>query len=141
MYDILELNNKLLFELRDIAKNLKIKRVESLRKQDLVYRILDQHAIVASGETAKNTSLPDKHHSRMKDKTTRQRIKKHTPGPSPTTESDNDVLLRFDTPVPELPKETKDDTFTDWREEKTPIVPGREEPVADTWTAPPDREK
>jgi transcription termination factor Rho len=77
----------------------------------------------------------------MKDKTTRQRIKKHTPGPSPTTESDNDVLLRFDTPVPELPKETKDDTFTDWREEKTPIVPGREEPVADTWTAPPDREK
>jgi transcription termination factor Rho len=48
MYDILELNEKVLTELRDIAKNLKIKRVESLRKQDLIYRILDQQAIIAT---------------------------------------------------------------------------------------------
>jgi transcription termination factor Rho len=45
MYDILELNKKLLTELRDIAKELKIKRVESLKKQDLVYKILDTQAI------------------------------------------------------------------------------------------------
>lgn len=48
MYDILELNKKLLSELRDIAKELKIKRVESFRKQDLIYKILDTQAIVAS---------------------------------------------------------------------------------------------
>ena len=48
MYDILELNEKVLTELRDIAKELKIKRVESLRKQDLIYRILDQQAIMAT---------------------------------------------------------------------------------------------
>jgi transcription termination factor Rho len=48
MYDILELNEKVLTELRDIAKELKIKRVESLRKQDLIYRILDQQAIIAT---------------------------------------------------------------------------------------------
>jgi transcription termination factor Rho len=48
MYDILELNKKLLPELREIAKELNIKRIEALRKQDLVYRILDQQAIVAS---------------------------------------------------------------------------------------------
>lgn len=48
MYDILELNKKLLAELRDIAKDLKVKRVESFRKQDLIYKILDQQAIVAS---------------------------------------------------------------------------------------------
>ncbi|MCF8225749.1 MAG: transcription termination factor Rho [Bacteroidales bacterium] len=48
MYDILELNKKLLAELREIAKELKIKRVESYRKQDLVYKILDTQAIVAS---------------------------------------------------------------------------------------------
>jgi transcription termination factor Rho len=48
MYDILELNEKVLIELRDIAKELKIKRVESLRKQDLIYRILDQQAIMAT---------------------------------------------------------------------------------------------
>jgi transcription termination factor Rho len=48
MYDILELSNKLLPELREIAKGLKIKRTESLKKQDLIYRILDQQAIEAT---------------------------------------------------------------------------------------------
>ena len=48
MYDILELNKRLLAELRDIAKELKIKRVESFKKQDLIYKILDTQAIVVS---------------------------------------------------------------------------------------------
>ncbi len=48
MYDIVELNKKLLPELRDIAKELNVKRVESFKKQDLIYKILDQQAIVAS---------------------------------------------------------------------------------------------
>jgi len=55
MYDILELNNKLLTELRDIAKELGIKRVESFKKQDLIYQILDQQAIQASENKAKKT--------------------------------------------------------------------------------------
>jgi transcription termination factor Rho len=46
MYDILELNKKLLPELREIAKGLQIKRVESLKKQDLIYKILDQQAVM-----------------------------------------------------------------------------------------------
>ncbi len=45
MYDIIELNNKLLMELREIAKGLKIKRVESYKKQDLIYEILDAQAL------------------------------------------------------------------------------------------------
>lgn len=48
MYDILELNKKLLPELREIAKSLNIKRTESLKKQELIYKILDQQAINAS---------------------------------------------------------------------------------------------
>ena len=48
MHDILELSNKLLPELREIAKGLKIKRTESLKKQDLIYKILDQQAIEAT---------------------------------------------------------------------------------------------
>ncbi len=46
MYDILELNKKLLPELKDIAKELKIKRVDSFKKQDLIYKILDTQAIM-----------------------------------------------------------------------------------------------
>ncbi len=53
MYDILELNKKLLPELREIAKNMNIKRVESLKKQDLVYKILDQQAIDLSAVESK----------------------------------------------------------------------------------------
>ena len=48
MYDILELNKKLLSDLKDVAKELKIKRIESFKKQDLIYKILDQQAINAS---------------------------------------------------------------------------------------------
>jgi transcription termination factor Rho len=45
MYDILELSKKLLPELREIGKELNIKRVESFKKQDLIYKILDIQAI------------------------------------------------------------------------------------------------
>ena len=45
MYDILELSKKLLPELKDIAKDLQIKKAESLKKQDLIYKILDQQAV------------------------------------------------------------------------------------------------
>ncbi|MBL4624280.1 MAG: transcription termination factor Rho [Flavobacteriales bacterium] len=45
MYDILELNNKLVTELKDIAKELEVKGFEKLKKQDLVYQILDQQAV------------------------------------------------------------------------------------------------
>jgi transcription termination factor Rho len=48
MYDILELNDKLLPDLKEIAKDLGIKKTETMKKQDLIYRILDQQAIEAT---------------------------------------------------------------------------------------------
>ncbi len=45
MYDIVALNSKLLAELREIAKALQIKKVESYKKQDLIYKILDAQAL------------------------------------------------------------------------------------------------
>ncbi len=48
MYDIIELSRKLLPDLKDIAKELDIKKVESYKKQDLIYKILDIQAIKAS---------------------------------------------------------------------------------------------
>ncbi|NLX28101.1 MAG: transcription termination factor Rho [Bacteroidales bacterium] len=45
MFDISELEKKLLPELREIGKGLKIKRVESFKKQDLIYKILDLQAV------------------------------------------------------------------------------------------------
>jgi transcription termination factor Rho len=61
MYDILELNKKLVPELRDIAKQLKIKRTESFKKQELIYKILDTQAIQEAEEKAKKSpSKPNK---------------------------------------------------------------------------------
>ena len=57
MYDILELSKKLLPELREIAKELNIKKAESLKKQDLVYKILDQQALGSS--EPKNNRNPE----------------------------------------------------------------------------------
>lgn len=59
MYDILELSKMLLPELREIAKELKIKRAETLKKQDLVYKILDQQAIEATENNARQRKEND----------------------------------------------------------------------------------
>ena len=48
MYDIIDLNNKLVGELKEIAKNLNIPKYEALKKQDLIYKILDQQALNSS---------------------------------------------------------------------------------------------
>lgn len=58
MYDILELNDKLLADLRQIAKTLNIKRVESYKKQELIYKILDQQALVAAQPEEPATETP-----------------------------------------------------------------------------------
>lgn len=46
MYDIIELNGKSLPELQEIAKKLSIPKFEKLMKQDLIYNILDQQALI-----------------------------------------------------------------------------------------------
>ncbi|MDR3250317.1 MAG: transcription termination factor Rho [Tannerella sp.] len=48
-YNILELNEKQLPDLQEIAETLGVKKVKSLKKEDLVYRILDEQAISWAG--------------------------------------------------------------------------------------------
>ena len=57
MYDIIELNAKKVLELKEIAKKLGISRLEKLKKQDLVYSILDEQAL-RPGENKKAVSKP-----------------------------------------------------------------------------------
>lgn len=53
MYDIIELNGKKVADLRDIAKALNIKKTEVLKKQDLIYKILDEQAVNPPAKTEK----------------------------------------------------------------------------------------
>jgi transcription termination factor Rho len=58
MYDILELSKKLVPELRDIARELKINKADTLKKQDLIYKILDQQAIASTESPVPGTPAP-----------------------------------------------------------------------------------
>jgi len=54
MYDIVSLNAMKVGELREIAQNLKIENLEKLKKQDLVFKIID----VQNQSTSKTENLP-----------------------------------------------------------------------------------
>lgn len=53
--DVIELKGKNLMELRSIAKGLGIKRVESFRKEDLIFKIVDMMAAQQNGEQSEST--------------------------------------------------------------------------------------
>ena len=61
MYDILELNQKKLPELRIIGKELNIKMYNSYRKKELVYAILDAQAILESQNAGKKKVERESH--------------------------------------------------------------------------------
>ncbi len=60
MFDIIELNGKKVAELREIATKLGVDRADKLKKQDLVYSILDEQAAQApsGAKAASNASAP-----------------------------------------------------------------------------------
>ncbi|NQU81380.1 MAG: transcription termination factor Rho [Bacteroidetes bacterium] len=74
MYDILELNNKKVAELRDIGKALNIRRVDSLRKQDLIYKILDEQAITATDKKKPEVRKPVRNERSDVNKPKRERV-------------------------------------------------------------------
>jgi transcription termination factor Rho len=66
MYDILQLNDMLVPELLDVADQLKIAGAKKLDKQQLIYKILDNQAVMAS----ENKGADDKKRKRIVKTTT-----------------------------------------------------------------------
>jgi transcription termination factor Rho len=99
MYDILELNKKLLQELREIAKELDIKRVESLKKQDLVYKILDQQAILASSKKPSTGNPPKQKDSQEEQERKPQQRQKHRRPQRPKHQQKSDGQKEQASPV------------------------------------------
>jgi transcription termination factor Rho len=73
MYDIVVLNNKLLPELRQIAKDLGVKKAESFKKQDLIYKILDQQAIKVSEQKKEDVKQDNSENFSKNEKTTQRK--------------------------------------------------------------------
>ncbi len=59
MYDILQLNDKLVTELREIAQKLGIKGAAKIAKQDLIYKILDEQALIEKKSSNKDVPVVD----------------------------------------------------------------------------------
>lgn len=60
MYTINELDAFLISELRDIAESLKIKNYKKLDKQGLIYKILDQQALIPESQLPEKKVLTEK---------------------------------------------------------------------------------
>ncbi|MBO9199824.1 transcription termination factor Rho [Niastella soli] len=128
MYDILQLNDMLVPELLDIAEQLKIPNAKKLDKQELVYKILDKQAVMASA--VKNGSADDKGK--------RKRVVKTTTA-NATEEADvvsgDDKPVRkemkkeppkkkvIEKPAPPVKKGRKKPEPEEEEEEATPILP------------------
>ncbi len=59
MYDILQLNDKLVPELKEIAQRLSVKGYNKLTKQDLIYKILDEQALAEKNAGDRNVPVVD----------------------------------------------------------------------------------
>lgn len=93
MYDIIELNNKVVTELKEIAKSLNIPKIETLKKQDLVYKILDYQALNPSSDILKK----EKEIAEKKDFQKRKRIIREKPENTSKVQNTNEVKLRTET--------------------------------------------
>jgi transcription termination factor Rho len=102
MYDILELNKKLLPELKEIAKQLNVKKADILRKQDLIYKILDEQAIMAT-DSKKSDKRPEgpyiPEHKRRGRRPRRQ--ENDRPDLNPENKADGKPEVRADVPFDE----------------------------------------
>ncbi len=89
MHDILELNSKLLLDLRLIAKDMGIRRVESYKKQDLIYKILDEQAIQDSGRTNQpsRASEPVRNENRRRGRPSKKAAESQKPAQKQETSS------------------------------------------------------
>ena len=68
MYDILQLNEMLVPELKELAKSLGLKNLNKISKQDLVYLILDNQAIKKGNDLSKNEQTNEVEKSKIIEK-------------------------------------------------------------------------
>ena len=126
MYDIIELNEKLVNELRDIAKELNIDKYETLKKQDLIYRILDYQALNPTKEILEKEQ-------KEKNLSKRKRTRLEPGKKIASSESYQTEISESETPAPkniekELTFNTNKETLK-YKEEMQPFINEEEEPL------------
>jgi transcription termination factor Rho len=126
-YNILELNEKLLPELQKIGGELGIKKVSSLKKEELVYRILDEQAISIAGIQVEKAKEKEAQKAKKKEaqKVEKQtRAKKNVKSSAPKQEKVTPVkeeatIVDSTEPNPIVPQTTTEMPAKELKEEST----------------------
>ena len=105
MYDILQLNEMLLPELKDIGEQLKIKGLSKLNKQDLIYKILDSQAVNPIKVETPNENSEKQENSEKKPRERKPRERKPV---NKTYEQDSVKVKEVAEVVEEVKSERKD---------------------------------
>ena len=128
MYNIIQLNDKDLSELQVIAKELGIKKTDSLKKEDLVYKILDEQAI--AGATKKVAADKLKEERKEEQKKKRSRVapaKKDNKVVSATKEGEAEKTKEAAPAKPQQPSKKEESAN---KEKETPAVEVKAENTA-----------
>jgi len=106
MYDILELNAKLVSELKDIATALNIANIEGLKKQELIYKILDHQALNPPKDDSRRINNPKDNRNKPGKK-----VKPKGENIQPIKKQEENVILEpsvtISNPVAEVKEEQK----------------------------------
>ncbi|MFA7227095.1 MAG: transcription termination factor Rho, partial [Dysgonamonadaceae bacterium] len=84
-YNIIELNEKLITELRALAREMGIRRPDAYKKEELIYKILDEQAIAETKKLKENHSAKQTKQEQAKAETKPQ-VKNNTRGRRKKTE-------------------------------------------------------
>lgn len=127
MYNIIQLNDKNLSELQVIAKELGIKKADSYKKEELVYKILDEQAIVGATKKVAADKLKEERKNEEQQKKKRSRVaptKKEDKVVS-ATKSEEVSKTKEDTPVKAQQPPKKEESTN--KEKETPVVEAKAE--------------
>ncbi len=105
-YNILELNEKLLTDLQKIAEELGIKKVNSYKRDELVYRILDEQAISLAGIQMEKQKEKEAQKTRVNTKKPAPKASSKTD--KPKTEQTHEA--KTGKPAAEMPKQVEGKT-------------------------------
>jgi transcription termination factor Rho len=141
MYTIDDLNVRLLSELKDIAEKMGVKNAKKLAKQELVYKILDQQALVDTPGKPPEDSGDRKIRPRRRENVApqsapREEAPKPEP-PQPTNQEAAPTVTRFEEPQPRFEEAPRPPKQPQQQQQPAPnvIEPGQRAEL------PPDRQQ
>lgn len=133
IYNILELNEKLTIELRTIAKELGIRRPDAYKKDELIYKILDEQAILeAKNKNSESYQSEDRIEQQQRKSQSAAKNKQERPKNQPQakkTEQDSkpaDASPKKEEPKPQVKATPKEAPVVEKKNEPKVVIEEKE---------------